>query len=56
MRAHLDDADLAAAGRYERRFRHDVMAHIHAFGDRRPPRGRISISAPPARSSPTTPT
>jgi adenylosuccinate lyase len=33
MRAHLDDADLAAAARYERRFRHDVMAHIHAFGD-----------------------
>jgi adenylosuccinate lyase len=36
MRAHLDDADLAAAGRYERRFRHDVMAHIHAFGDQAP--------------------
>ncbi len=33
MRDHLDDADLAAAARYERRFRHDVMAHIHAFGD-----------------------
>ena len=33
MRAHLDDADLEAAARYERRFRHDVMAHIHAFGD-----------------------
>ena len=33
LRAHLDDADLAAAARYERRFRHDVMAHIHAFGD-----------------------
>ncbi len=36
MRAHLDDADLAAAARYERRFRHDVMAHIHAFGDQAP--------------------
>src|SRR6478752_6690479 len=36
MRAHLDDADLAAAGRYERRFRHDVMAHVHAFGDQAP--------------------
>jgi adenylosuccinate lyase len=36
MRAHLDDADLAAAARYERRFRHDVMAHIHAFGDQVP--------------------
>jgi adenylosuccinate lyase len=36
MRAHQDDADLAAAARYERRFRHDVMAHIHAFGDQAP--------------------
>ncbi len=36
MRAHLDDVDLTAAARYERRFRHDVMAHIHAFGDQAP--------------------
>ncbi|MGH7526513.1 MAG: adenylosuccinate lyase [Gemmatimonadales bacterium] len=36
MRAHLDDADLVAAERYERRFRHDVMAHIHAFGEQAP--------------------
>ena len=36
MRAHLDDADLDAAARYERRFRHDVMAHVHAFGEQAP--------------------
>jgi len=36
MRAHLDDPDLAAAARYERRFRHDVMAHVHAFADQAP--------------------
>jgi len=36
MRAHLDDADLEVAARYERRFRHDVMAHIHAFGEQAP--------------------
>ena len=36
LRAHLDDADLAAAAQYERRFRHDVMAHIHALGDQAP--------------------
>jgi adenylosuccinate lyase len=36
MRSHLDDADLAVAARYERRFRHDVMAHIHAFGEQAP--------------------
>ena len=31
MRAHLDDIDFAAVAEYERRFRHDVMAHVHAF-------------------------
>lgn len=36
LRAHLDDADLAAAAQYERRFRHDVMAQIHALGDQAP--------------------
>ncbi|HEX9167186.1 MAG TPA: adenylosuccinate lyase [Gemmatimonadales bacterium] len=36
MRAHLDDVDLAAVAGYERRFRHDVMAHVHAFGDQAP--------------------
>jgi adenylosuccinate lyase len=36
MRSHLDNADLTVAARYERRFRHDVMAHIHAFGDQAP--------------------
>jgi len=33
MRAHLDDVDFDVVAAYERRFRHDVMAHIHAFGD-----------------------
>jgi adenylosuccinate lyase len=32
MRAHLDDIDFDAAAAFERRFRHDVMAHIHTFG------------------------
>ncbi|HOV72442.1 MAG TPA: adenylosuccinate lyase [Candidatus Hydrogenedentes bacterium] len=32
MRAHLDDIDFEAAERFERELRHDVMAHIHAFG------------------------
>ncbi len=36
MRVHLDDADLEAVRRYERRFRHDVMAHVHHFGDQAP--------------------
>ena len=33
MRAHVDDIDFDAVAAYERRFRHDVMAHIWAFGD-----------------------
>ena len=36
MRAHLDDIDFAAAARYEHALRHDVMAHVHAFGDQCP--------------------
>ena len=36
LRANLDTADLARAAEYERRFRHDVMAHIHHLGDQAP--------------------
>jgi adenylosuccinate lyase len=36
MRAHLDDADLAAVRRHERELRHDVMAHIRHFGEQAP--------------------
>ena len=33
MRAAVDNIDFTAVAGYERRFRHDVMAHVHAFGD-----------------------
>jgi adenylosuccinate lyase len=33
LRAHTDDIDFDAAQRYERKLRHDVMAHVHAYGD-----------------------
>ncbi len=33
MRANLDNVDFDAVAKYEKRFRHDVMAHVHAFGD-----------------------
>jgi len=36
MRAHLDDVDLEEIRRHEQRLRHDVVAHIHAFGDQAP--------------------
>jgi adenylosuccinate lyase len=46
MRAHLDDIDFDAVAAYERRFRHDVMAHVHAFGDVAPAaRGFIHYGA-----------
>jgi adenylosuccinate lyase len=36
MRAQIENIDYGAADAYERRFRHDVMAHIHVFGDAAP--------------------
>ena len=44
MRAHLDDFDLDRAAEHERRLRHDVMAHVHAYG----------LAAPAARARPGT--
>ncbi len=32
----LHAIDFEAAARYEKRFRHDVMAHVHAYGDAAP--------------------
>ena len=46
MKAGLDDLDLEKAAEYERRFRHDVMAHVHLFGDVAPSaRGIIHLGA-----------
>lgn len=36
MRATVDDIDFDAAAKYERDLRHDVMAHVHAWGDQCP--------------------
>jgi len=36
LRRHLDDIDYDAAARYEKELRHDVMAHVRAFGDQCP--------------------
>jgi adenylosuccinate lyase len=36
MARHLDDIDFNKAARYEKKFRHDVMAHIHTFADAAP--------------------
>jgi len=36
LRAAVDKIDFDAAARYERKLRHDVMAHVHAYGDECP--------------------
>jgi adenylosuccinate lyase len=33
LKAHVEDIDFEAAAAHERRLRHDVMAHVHAYGD-----------------------
>jgi adenylosuccinate lyase len=41
LRRHVNDIDLARAEEHERRLRHDVMAHIHAYRDVCPGAGGI---------------
>lgn len=36
LKGAVDSIDFAAANRYERDLRHDVMAHVHAYGDQCP--------------------
>ncbi len=46
LRNAVDDVDFAKAAAYERELRHDVMAHVHAYGDRCPSaRGIIHLGA-----------
>lgn len=46
MRANVDNIDFATAAEYERKFRHDVMAHNHTFGDACPSaKGIIHLGA-----------
>ncbi|MEM6330722.1 MAG: adenylosuccinate lyase [Planctomycetota bacterium] len=46
LKAHTDDIDFDAAAKYERELRHDVMAHVHAYGDQCPAaRGVIHLGA-----------
>ncbi|MGK0484423.1 MAG: adenylosuccinate lyase, partial [Planctomycetota bacterium] len=33
LKAHATDLDLELAAKYEKELRHDVMAHVHAWGD-----------------------
>src|SRR5581483_8380684 len=36
LRAHVEDIDFDAARRHEKRVRHDVMAHVHTYGEAAP--------------------
>ena len=46
MKRVVDQIDFNRAAKYERQFRHDVMAHIHTFGDAAPSaRGIIHLGA-----------
>src|SRR3954454_23937323 len=46
MTAKLDDIDLAAAAAWEKRLRHDVMAHVHTFEEAAPAaKGIIHLGA-----------
>jgi adenylosuccinate lyase len=46
LRNAVDTIDFAKAAQYERELRHDVMAHVHAYGDQCPSaRGIIHLGA-----------
>lgn len=36
MKAHIYDIDFEMAAMYEKKFRHDVMAHVHTYGEQCP--------------------
>ncbi len=46
LKAKAEDIDFEAAAVYEKRFRHDVMAHVHTYGDAAPSaKGIIHLGA-----------
>lgn len=46
LRSQVDNIDFAAAAKYEKKLRHDVMAHVHTYGDVCPAaRGIIHLGA-----------
>ncbi len=46
LKEHIDDIDFDLAAQYEKKLRHDVMAHVHAYGDLCPDaRGIIHLGA-----------
>ena len=53
LEAHITDIDYAVAEQREREVRHDVMAHVYAYGKAAPPASSTLVRR--AATSPTTP-
>ena len=46
LKSHVDNIDYELAKKYEKKLRHDVMAHVHTYGDQCPDaRGIIHLGA-----------
>ncbi|MBQ7740487.1 MAG: adenylosuccinate lyase [Eubacterium sp.] len=46
LKAHADDINYEVAQEYEKKFRHDVMSHVHAYGEQCPDaKGIIHLGA-----------
>ena len=46
LKAHAEDINYEVAQEYEKKFRHDVMSHVHAYGDQCPKaKGIIHLGA-----------
>ncbi|WP_234110474.1 MULTISPECIES: adenylosuccinate lyase [Chryseobacterium] len=46
LKEHAENIDFAKAAEYEKKFRHDVMAHVHTYGDAAPlAKGIIHLGA-----------
>ncbi|MBR2294543.1 MAG: adenylosuccinate lyase [Clostridiales bacterium] len=46
LKEHVNDVDYEKAAEYEKKLRHDVMAHVHAYGDQCPKaKGIIHLGA-----------
>ncbi|WP_304343439.1 adenylosuccinate lyase [Chryseobacterium koreense] len=46
LKEHTENIDFAKAAEYEKKFRHDVMAHVHTYGDSAPlAKGIIHLGA-----------
>ncbi len=53
LRLFEKEVDLDVVREYENRLRHDVMAHVHAYGDQCPERVALFTGGRPAVTLPT---